>query len=230
VKIRTGAITAATALALALSMATPATAAPASTERTEGSFASATFVKKERVTCSSGSKGTRTITSSYDGDAMLTSGGKGDTAWSVEFDEAEIEVIVNDPCSGDVLTFFGAQLYRGGLPLFSKNAKSVDARASGVDINSPIPTEWYPQGRTQLHFTANSRPTKSKEQKREITAEGKTFTRSRTTVRNADATGAITLTGTGVDYLDGRNLIQGATLLDASFGTSTYTVTTRTRR
>jgi hypothetical protein len=227
VKIRTGAITAATALALALSMATPATAAPASTERTDGSFASATFVKKERVTCSSGSKGTRTITSSYDGDAMRTSGGKGDTAWSVEIDESAVEVVVHNTCGDDDVSFSGSLLYRGGLPLFSKNAKVVDVHASGLDI--PIPAEYYAQGRAVLHFVANSRPTTSKEQKREITADGKTFTRNRTTVRNANVTGSISVTETGVDYLEGRNLIQGATLVDASFGTSTYTVRTRTR-
>lgn len=229
-KIRSGAVTAAVALALAVSTATPATAAPATVERTDGSFASARFVTTDRIACADGSAGQRRIESAYDGDAWVTSGGRGDGAWSVETDVSAVEIVVHDSCTGEAFTVSGSILYRGGLPLFPRSAKSVDVHASGLDVSSPLPTEWYPQGSADLHFTASSRPTRSTERTREISADGKTFTRNRTTVRSATVSGSIVVSGTGVDYLDDRNLIAGASLVDASFGTSTYKVRTRTHR
>lgn len=226
-KIRNGAITAAAALALAVSTATPAIAAPSTVERTDGSFASARFLTTDPLTCADGSAGKRTIESAYDGDAFVTTGGKGADAWSVEIDESQVDVVVRDSCTGETLALSGSLLYRGGLPLFPRSAKSVDVHATGLEVY--VPYVEYSEASAQLHFAANSRPAKSRDRTRDITADGTTFTRSRTTTRSAIATGSIILSGTGIAYLDGRNLIAGATQVDASFGTSVYKVRTRQR-
>ena len=226
-KIRNGAITAAAALVLAVSTATPAIAAPPTVERTDGSFASARFVTTDPITCADGAAGKRTIESAYDGDAFVTSGGKGEDAWSVEIDESQVDVVVRDSCTGEILALSGSLLYRGGLPLFPRSAKFVDVHATGLEVYAPYAE--YSEASAQLHFGASSRPTKTKASKREITADGTTFTRSRTTTRSANVTGSIILSGTGIAYLDGRNLIAGATQVEASFGTSVYKVRTRQR-
>lgn len=226
-KIRNGAITAAAALALAVSTATPALAAPRTVERTDGSFASARFVTTDPITCADGAAGKRTIESAYDGDSFVTSGGKGPDAWSVEIDESQVDVVVHDSCTGETLALSGSLLYRGGLPLFPRSAKSVDVHATGLEVH--MPSVEYSEASAQLHFAAQSRPTRSRESKREITADGSTFTRSRTMTRSATVTGSIILSGTGIAWLDGRNLMTGATQVEASFGTSVYKVRTRQR-
>jgi len=205
---RRPALIAAATAALALLGATlstgPATAAPLTVERGRGIVVDARIVTVDAVSCSDGSAGSRTITAGFRGDHDVFSG----PGYRVDSAFNTVSVDVSDSCTGETLSLGTGEANREGTVGLTNGGASGFVSES-LAVYGPVPGE-FPEAAVGLALTGNSRPARKVTGSAAITRDGVTFLRDAVRSRSADVTGSFVVSGTGLDYLDGRDLLDGA--------------------
>ena len=198
----------------------PAVAAPG-IDSGKGRIVSVQFVTTDVVECADGSVAERTIEGYFDGDEMLFYDNGNGKKWSHEFSAMSAYVIVHDPCTHTSTGLGGGRAHDYGAIQLADNARSATSRLTMETLEGGH--DEYGTVAVDLSFVANSQPVNFTGQPTIIRQDGMTFTRNSEKVRGADVTGSIVLSDTRMPSLDGRNLLDGAQDVQATFGTTTYT-------
>ncbi len=205
-----GALGLVASVAAVIGVVSPAAAAPPLTTTGTGELVRLEFVTTDTIPCGDGSTAARTTETFFLAENILfdTSG----TPVDVEFQQRSVDIQIHDGCTGQTTVLSGAQFFGRGL-----YEQTSDAKSAVVDVGIPLfnRTEGTEGSEVEIDlvFTATGSPAVTVEQERFVDPFGTSLFRTKMKLRDAVVTGTF--------ILDGRDLLEGAQILEATIGTET---------
>jgi hypothetical protein len=204
-----GAMAIAASIAAILGGSSPVAAAPETLTGT-GELVKLEFVTTDTITCADGTTAARTTETSFVAENILFD--PSGTPVDVDFQVRSVTIWINDGCTGQTTQLDGALFFGRGLYEQTSDGKSAVVSA-GIPLFNR--TEGTDGGEVfiDLVFTATGSPAVTVTQDRIVGPDGKTVFRTKMKLRDAVVTGTF--------ILDGRDLLAGAQILEATIGTET---------